>query len=132
MTFSLWCVLLAALLPVIWAGLAKTGAKGYDNHKPRIFMATLEDWPQRANWAQSNAYEAFPPFAAGVIIAHLAGANQLATDILAGTFLILRILHGIYYIQDKANQRSIVWSLGFLSVIGLFIAAGWPGLMSYF
>ena len=132
MTFSFWSVLLAALLPIVWAGIAKSGASGYDNHKPRLFMAGLKDWPQRANWAQSNAYEAFPPFAAGVIIAHLVGANQIAIDILAGTFLILRILHGVFYIQDKANQRSAVWSLGFLCVIGLFIASAWPGFASYF
>lgn len=125
MTFAFWCVLLAALLPIIWVGVAKTGADGYDNHKPRIFLAGLKDWHQRANWAQSNAYEAFPPFAAAVIIAHIAGANQLAVDILAGTFLVLRVLHGIFYIRDKATLRSAAWSLGFMCVIGLFLAASW-------
>jgi uncharacterized MAPEG superfamily protein len=124
MTFSLWSVLLAALIPIIWVGIAKTGADGYNNHKPRVFLFKLKDWPQRANWAQANAYEAFPPFAAGVIIAHLVGANQLAIDVLAGLFLLMRVLHGVFYIQDKATLRSAAWSLGFLCVIGLFIVAG--------
>jgi uncharacterized MAPEG superfamily protein len=125
MTFAFWCVLLAALLPVIWVGVAKTGADGYDNDKPRIFLANLKDWPQRANWAQANAYEAFPPFAAAVIIAHIVGLNQVAIDILAGTFLILRILHGIFYIRNQATLRSTAWLLGFICVIGLFLGASW-------
>ena len=123
MTFSLWCVLLAALLPLVWVGCAKIGADGYDNNKPRVFPANLKNWPQRANWAQSNSYEAFPPFAAGVIIAHMLGANQLTVDILAGTFLTVRILHGIFYIRDMATLRTLVWTIGFLCIIGLFLAA---------
>jgi len=118
-------VLLAALLPIVWVGTAKTGADGYDNHQPRIFLAKLTGWQQRANWAQVNAYEAFPPFAAAVIIAHLVGVNQILIDTLAGIFLCARVLHGIMYILDKATLRSLVWTVGFLCVVGLFIAAGW-------
>jgi uncharacterized MAPEG superfamily protein len=125
MTFAYWSVLLAALLPIIWVGLAKTGTDGYDNNKPRIFMSSLTGWQQRANWAQANSYEAFPPFAAAVIIAHLAGGNQLVVDIIAGSFLSLRVLHGIFYIQDKAMLRSLVWTLSFFCVIGLFLAGSW-------
>jgi uncharacterized MAPEG superfamily protein len=124
MTFAYWCVLLAALLPILWVGIAKSGADGYDNHRPRIFLANLEGWAQRANWAQNNAYEAFPPFAAAVIIAHLAGANQVLIDSLAGAFLVTRVVHGITYILDKATFRSAAWTAGFLCVIGLFLAAG--------
>ena len=125
MTFAYWCVLLAALMPLIWVGIAKTGSDGYDNHKPRIFLAGLNGWAQRANWAQVNSYEAFPPFAAGVIIAHLAGGNQLAIDAVAGFWLVLRILHGILYIRDMATARSMVWTLSFLCIIGLFLIGGW-------
>jgi uncharacterized MAPEG superfamily protein len=125
MTFAYWCVLLTALLPIIWVGIAKSGADGYDNHKPRVFLAGLKDWPQRANWAQANAYEAFPPFAAGVIIAHMAGADQMLVDVLAGVFLTLRVLHGVFYIQDKATLRSLAWTMGFMCIIGLFLAGSW-------
>jgi len=125
MTFAYWSVLLAALLPLIWAGVAKTSAKGYDNHKPRVFLEQLKGRAARANWAQSNSYEAFPPFAAGVIIASLVGANQLAIDIIAGTFLLLRVLHGVFYIKDMAMARSLVWTGAFFCIIGLFLAAAW-------
>jgi uncharacterized MAPEG superfamily protein len=127
MTFAFWSVLLAALLPLIWAGIAKASAPGYDNHKPRVFLEELKGRAQRANWAQSNAYEAFPPYAAAVVIASFVGAEPLAIDILAGLFLLCRVLHGIFYIQDKATERSLVWTAGFFCVIGLFLAAAWTG-----
>jgi uncharacterized MAPEG superfamily protein len=125
MTFAYWSVLLAALMPIVWVAVAKAGADGYDNNRPRIFLAKLKDWPQRANWAQVNAFEAFPSFAAAVIIAHLTGVNQLLIDSLAGIFLIVRIAHGIFYIQDKATLRSLAWTIGFFCTIGIFLAAGW-------
>ena len=124
MTFAYWCVALAAFLPLVWVGAAKSGAAGYDNAKPRIFLANLNGWPQRANWAQANALEAFPTFAAAVIIAHVTGGNQIVINLLAGIFLCARILHGLFYITDKPTLRSLVWTVGFFSMIGLFLVAG--------
>lgn len=123
MTFAYWCVLIAAFLPIVWVGAAKSGAAGYNNDRPREFLAGLEGWPQRANWAQANALEAFPPFAAGVIIASVAGAEQTTIDILAGVFILARLLHGVAYIADKGTLRSLVWLVGYGCMVGLFLAA---------
>ena len=125
MTFAYWSVLLAAFLPLVWVGAAKAGGGKYDNAKPRVFLEHLTGWQQRANWAQTNAYENFPPFAAGVIIAHLVGVQQLTIDLLAGVFLLARISHGVTYILDKPTLRSLVWTLGFFSMVALFLSAGW-------
>jgi len=125
MTFALWTLLLVACLPLIWVGAAKFGAKGYNNHTPRLWLAKLEGWPQRANWAQVNAYEAFPPYAAAVLTAQFVGGNQVAIDIVAGVFLLCRVLHGVFYIQDKDGARSIVWTVGFFSIIAMFMVAAW-------
>jgi len=125
MTFAFWCVLLAAILPVVWVGAAKYGAPDYDNANPRIFLRNLSGWQQRASWAQANAYEAFPPFAAAVIIASLIGANQVVLDTLAGVFLLVRVLHGLFYIFDKPTLRSLVWTIGFFTVIAIFLSVGW-------
>jgi uncharacterized MAPEG superfamily protein len=125
MTFAYWCVLLVAILPIVWAGFAKYGAKNFDNARPRIFLENLSGRRQRANWAQANSYEAFPPFAAAVIIASLTGANQAIVDALAGLFVVARILHGLFYIADKSTPRSLAWSFGFLAVIGIFLSAAW-------
>jgi len=123
MTFALWSILLAAILPIVWAGMAKTGASGYENARPRVHMNQLTGWHQRADWAQANSYEAFPPFAAGVIVAHVVGANQLIVDLLAGIFLCARILYGVFYIKDKHMARSFSWLAGSLCTIGFFVAA---------
>ena len=123
MTFAYACILLAAILPVVWVGFAKAGASGYNNDRPRAYLAGLDGWHKRADWAQMNAYEAFPPFAAAVIVAQLADVGQLTINILAGLFIVFRILHGVFYIRDAGALRSMVWLGGFLCVIGLFIAS---------
>lgn len=127
MTFAFWSILLTAILPIVWAGMAKTGAEGYDNARPRVFVEQLTGWHQRADWAQANSYEVFPPFAAGVIIAQMVSANQWLVDSLAGIFLLARILYGVFYIKDNHMARSLSWLTGTLCTIGLFISAAWSG-----
>jgi uncharacterized MAPEG superfamily protein len=121
MTVAYWCVVFAVFLPIIWVGVAKVNGSGYDNTKPRVWLADLDGIGQRANWAQQNAYEAFPPFAAAVIIAHLTNSPQLIVDLLAGTFLLLRVAHGIFYIFDKSTLRSFSWLAGFGCTVALFL-----------
>lgn len=121
MTFAYWVVVFVIFLPLIWVGIAKASSPGYDNSRPREWLAHLHGAAQRANWAQQNSYEAFPPFAAAVIIAHVTNAPQLTVDILAGIFLVARVAHGIFYIYDKATLRSLIWLVGFGSTIALFL-----------
>lgn len=122
MTIAYWCVLFAALLPIVWSGVSKGGGSGFDNARPRIYMAALHGWRQRAHWAQQNAWEAFAPFAAGVVIAVQMGVAQRTIDLLAGAFIVARILHGICYITDRATLRSGVYMIGLLCTLGLFLA----------
>ena len=123
MSTAFWCVLAAAILPIVWAGAAKTGIRGYDNGRPREFLASLAGWPARANFAQQNSYEAFPPFAAGVVIATLCGAPQGTVDLLALGFLVARIAYGLCYIADLSTLRSFIWLAGFGCTVGLFVTA---------
>jgi uncharacterized MAPEG superfamily protein len=122
MTFAYWCVLVAACLPYLWVIFAKF-KPGYNNHTPREFLSEVEGWRKRANWAQVNAFESFPAFAAAVIISHLAKAPQESIDLHAGLFLVFRLLHGAFYIADKASLRSMVWAAGFICMIRLFTIA---------
>lgn len=123
MTTAYWCVFVAMFLPIVWAGVSKAGTKGFDNARPRDYLASLQGWRQRANWAQANSYESFPPFAAGVIIAHLAGTAQPTIDMLAVGYIAARILYGIFYIADRSTLRSLVWVAGLGCIIGLFVTA---------
>ena len=122
MTIATWCVLIAFILPIVWAGFAKS-AGGYNNQAPREYLGGLAGWAQRANWAQQNAFEAAPAFAAGVIIAQQAGASQATVDTLALVFILARIAHGAVYMADWSRVRSLIWLLGFGSTIALFISA---------
>jgi uncharacterized MAPEG superfamily protein len=121
MDIAYLCVLIAAILPYVWVGYAKFSGRGYNNNNPREFLHHLEGKGKRANFAHLNAFEAFPVFAAAVIIAHLAGVSQPKIDISASLFIIFRILHGIFYIIDQAVWRSVVWFGAFLCVLSLFL-----------
>jgi uncharacterized MAPEG superfamily protein len=122
MTIAYICVFIAIFLPFVFAGLAKSEGQ-FDNARPRAWLERLEGWRQRAHWAQLNTFEAFPPFAAGVIIAHQLNASQAWIDGLAVAFLIFRGLYGYFYIADRATLRSTAWTGGFACVVGLFIVA---------
>ena len=126
MTLAYWMILVAAALPYVGAAYAKFsggGARTYDNHAPRLQMDTLPPQRRRAYWAQLNGFEAFPPFAAAVIIAHLAAAPQLQIDTLAVIFIVLRLVYTLFYIYDKPTLRSLVWAASLACIVGLFVAA---------
>lgn len=120
-TIAYWCVLVAAILPVVCAGIAKFGMMntprgqgGYDNHNPRSWLAKQTDWRARANAAQANTFEALPFFFAAVIIAHQLQARQTVLDILAFLFIVLRIAYVMMYVADMAKTRSSIWAAALL------------------
>ena len=123
MTFAYWCILLAALLPYLTIAAPKV-RPDFDNNRPRDWEEKLDGWRKRLYWAHQNAFEAFPPFAAAVIVAHLAGAPQARIDVLAGAFIVVRVAYAWCYYADRASLRSIVWVAGIGCVIGLFVVAG--------
>lgn len=123
MTIAYWCVLAVILMPYLWAIMAKSSAPKFHNGRPREWLANLQGWGSRANWAQSNSFEALPGFIGAVIIAHLAQAPQHYIDILAINFVVLRLIYGYLYIADHATLRSVVWAFGLACVIGLFVVS---------
>ena len=115
-TVAYGCVLVAALLPIICAGIAKSGMfrvspqkGGYDNNNPRAWLVRQTDWRARANAAQANTFESLPFFFAAVIIAHQLQAAQALLDILAFVFVMLRLAYIVMYVADMAKIRSAVW-----------------------
>ncbi len=125
MTVAFWCVLVAMLLAwppkiAFSVGLIRSKA-GYDNRQPRAQQAQLEGWMARARDAHYNTLEAFPPFAAGVVIAHLAGLDEHRAAVLAVVFVVARTLYPILYIANIDGLRSAVWGVGYLATILLYV-----------
>ena len=120
MTLGYWTVLAAGILPYFAVVVAKW-RRDYDNAALRAGLERLGALQQRAYWAHLNGFEAFPLFAAAVIIAHLAKAPQQWVDGLALAFVLLRVGYTLLYIYNKPTLRSLAWAGGFLCVIGLFV-----------
>jgi len=124
MSVAYWCILFAALLPYLWVSVAKATGERYDNREPRRWQAA-QDNPrsQRANAAQLNAFEAFAPFAASVLMAQAAGVDPARITMLAIAFVVLRVLHGVFYVVGIPLLRSAAWGGGFAVVAWLMVQA---------
>lgn len=124
MSLAYWCILIAALLPYVWGTIAKSGGQQYDNNDPRGWMARQTD-PRvlRGHAAHLNAFEAFAPFAAAVLMAQAAGVAPERVSLLACAFVGCRLAHGLCYLANKGALRSLFWAGGIGCVIALMAMA---------
>ncbi|TDP74267.1 MAPEG family protein [Roseateles toxinivorans] len=130
MTLANYCIIVAGLLPIVCAGIAKSkgfGKRrrdgGFDNHNPRAWLANLSGWQARANAAQANSFEALPLFIAGVLVAQQMQAPQGRVDALALAFVAARLAFIALYLADKASLRSLAWTIGVGCSVALFFSA---------
>lgn len=118
-TLAHWCILAAALLPMVCAYIAKGSGMGrtkeecgFDNHDPRGWLQKQTGVSARANAAQANSFEGLPFFIGAVVIAFQLGAEQHWLDLLALAYVLLRVLYIALYVADRATLRSLVWAAG--------------------
>ena len=123
MSIAIWCILIAGLMPLAAIAVAKID-KTYDNDNPRDWLAKREGYARRAHAAHLNSFEAFPLFAAGVLVATMLNVKGATIDMLAVIFIVARIAYIWCYISDYATPRSLIWFVGMGASIGLFVAAG--------
>ncbi|UTW07752.1 MAPEG family protein [Pseudomonas benzenivorans] len=125
MSLPFWCIFISALLiflakaPVAKAMQQESGT--YDNRHPRSQQARLKGFGARALAAHQNSFEAFPLFAAGVLMAHVTGSHGVLVDGLAVTFVVARVLYLLCYWADLHWQRSLVWAVGLLCSLMLML-----------
>src|SRR6202043_1315623 len=121
MTAAEWCIFATVMLylltiaPVKWIGFRR-----YNNSKPRDPAFYDDPLRARALGAHQNGIEAFPFFAAAVLLAEFRAAPQNLVNELAVLFLIVRIAYVFTYLGDRPRLRSILWSLGFAINIAIF------------
>ena len=70
---------------------------------------TVPLWGKRANRAHLNAVETFAPFAALVLIVHVAGKENGMTAFWAISFFWLRLIHAIVYLAAVPYIRTLVF-----------------------
>jgi uncharacterized MAPEG superfamily protein len=122
MTVAEWCVFGTLMLYLLTIASVKwIGFRRFDNARPRdpVFYA-YDPIASRALGAHQNGIEAFPFFAAAVLLAEFHAGPQRLIDELAVLFLIVRIAYVFTYLGDRPTLRSILWSLGFAINIAIF------------
>lgn len=123
MTIAAWCLLAAFLLiyiprgPTIRGALKQEG--GYDILEPRAQEARLGGRALRAHSAHLNMLEAFPAFAAAVLINHILATDPAWRDGLALAFIAARIVYIPAYLYDWGYGRTAVWAVGFFATLAL-------------
>ena len=77
-------------------------------------------WGRRADRTYLNAVEAFAPFAAIVLIAHVSGKANGMTAFWAAWFFWMRLAHAGVYLAGLPYIRTLVFTLGWVGVVGIF------------
>ena len=121
MTFAYVCIVIALIMPIILAGIAKKEfGLPINNNDPRDHIRHLKERAKFAYGAEQNCYESFPPFAIAVLVAHLTDSAQLTIDMLAGLYVFSRLMYIVFYLQGKGTLRSTAFMVGLISTISLF------------
>jgi len=80
----------------------------------------MPPWGTRAHRAYLNAVETFAPFAALVIVAHLAGKADSMVVFWATCYFWIRLAHAVVFWAGLPYIRTVLFVLGFISVAGIF------------
>jgi uncharacterized MAPEG superfamily protein len=118
MTVAFWCVLVAALLPYVPFGLA---SNKLNPHAPRLGAPALEGLAARAYGAHCNGFEAFPFFAAAVIVSHVVEGANTTVGWLALAFIVARLAHMAFYLMDRQPLRTTCFFIGLALTIVIFV-----------
>ena len=112
LTASLW-------VPYVVAQVTTNGPLKPQNYLDPT-QRPLPLWGKRADRADINAVENFAPFAALVIVAHLAGKANAMTAFWAMSFFWVRLAHAVVYWFAIPYVRTVLFTLGFVCVAGIF------------
>lgn len=134
MTTELWYLFLSSvLLAVLWipniAGQVMNGGLlTPEDYRKLRNIDDYPDWVRRANRAHINLVEQFGAFAGLILVAHLAGVSNGATQLAAAVFFWARIAHAIVFISGfgQLMARTVIFTIAWLAllVIAWQIVAG--------
>ena len=121
MTVAEWCIFASLMLALLSIASVKWFRFGrFDNSKPRDPAFYEDPIATRALGAHQNGIEAFPFFAAAVLLAEFRACPQNLINELAILFVIVRIAYVFTYIGNRPTLRSILWNIGFVINCAIF------------
>lgn len=120
MPIAYWRVFTGGLLPILVVFIAKADPR-LDVYNPRDVHALQTGIRKRAYGAHLNGLEAFPFFAASVLVAYARGVDPWMLDGAALGWVGTRILYTAVYLADLGHVRPFVWVLSVLISAGIFI-----------
>jgi uncharacterized MAPEG superfamily protein len=119
-----YLALTAILTATLWIPYVVAQVKTNGPLKPENYIdptpRPLPDWGKRANRTYVNAVETFAPFAALVIVAHLAGKANAMTAFWATCYFWLRLAHAVVFLLGLPLVRTVLFTLGYIAVAGIF------------
>ena len=121
MNIPLMSLLVAGVLPIASTAVAKWGFRQFDNNNPREWLASQTGFRARANAAQHNAFEAFPFFAAAVVLGLVLQLDPVVLDRYCLIFMAARVLYLLAYVADVATLRTLCWLVGYASCIAIYV-----------
>lgn len=117
-----WILLAAALMPYPLVIVAKAGP-AYDNADPRNPAALTSALKRNAYGAHANCLEAFPLFAAAVLLAGLRDAPAQTVDLLAFAWLACRLGYVACYLAGRGALRSLIWLGATAASVAILVVA---------
>ena len=112
LTAALW-------IPYVVAQVMTNGSLKPENYVDPT-QRPLPNWGRRADRAYLNAVETFAPFAALVLLIQVTGKANGTTAFLTMSFFWLRVAHAVVYWAAIPYVRTIIFTLGYVAVLGLF------------
>jgi uncharacterized MAPEG superfamily protein len=120
------CLLAAVILTILSIGPAKlSGLREYDNGNPRDPRFYTPGFRARSQGAHLNGYEAFPFFAAAVILAEMRSVPQGVVNSFAVAFVVVRVVYVMLYLGDRPTLRSAAWAAGLVCNLAIFFSPVW-------
>jgi uncharacterized MAPEG superfamily protein len=94
---------------------------GNDVAAPRSLFDKLPAYAQRATWAHQNSFEAFMLFAAAALMAYVTQVTAPLAMGVAIAHVTARFFYSVFYILNIPLGRSLMFGVGTLSTVTLFI-----------
>ena len=120
----MWLSYTAALTAVLWLPYIVGRSLAVELPNSRSFRdptpPDMPAWIKRCDRAHQNAVETLVPFAALVLIAHVANASNETTAMWAMVFFFARAAHAVVYWLGIPFVRTLAFGVGLVATLGIF------------